>query len=112
MATDVVVVTVRYRLNVFGYLSLGNVVLPGNSGLLDQYFALYWVSNNIAYFGGDPEKVTLLGTASGAASALLLALSPRSSPLVRRVIAVAGTPLSPFGLSDNPLENARRFLLF
>ena len=110
VARDVVVVTVSSRLNVFGFLSLGNVVLPGNSGLLDQYYALYWVVNNIQYFGGDPTKVTLAGSGSGGASALYHALSPRSSNLIQRVMAVSGTPLASWGLARNPVENAKKFI--
>ena len=105
---DVVVVTVSSRLNVFGFLSLENVILPGNSGLLDQYYALYWVTANIKYFGGDPTQITLAGSGSGAASALYHSLSPRSSPLIQRVMAVSGTPLAPWALSRNAQDNARR----
>ena len=105
---DIVVVTVSSRLNVFGFLSLENVVLPGNSGLLDQYYALYWVVSNIAKFGGDPTQVTLAGSGSGAACALYHSLSPRSSPLVQRVMAVSGSPLAAWALARNAADNARR----
>ena len=107
---NLVVVTVSSRLNVFGFLSLENVVVPGNMGLLDQYFSLIWVQNNIRYFGGDPGRVTLAGTGSGAAAALYLALSPRSSGLLQRVVAVGGTPLAAWASSSRALENARRIV--
>ena len=87
---------------------LENFVLPGISGLMDQYFPLYWVTSNIAYFGGDPTQVTLAGSGSGAASALYHSVSPRSSPLIQRVMAASGTPLAPWGLARNPGENAKR----
>ena len=76
---NVILVKVSSRLNVFGYLSLENVVIPGNMGLLDQYFALLWIRDNIQYFGGDRSRLTLAGSGSGGASAFYLALSSRSS---------------------------------
>ena len=109
---NIVVVTVSSRLNVLGFLSLENVVVPGNMGLLDQYLALLWVRDNIRAFGGDPNLLTLAGSGSGAASALYLSLSPRSAELVRTVMAVSGTPLAAWANSSRPADNARRFLNF
>ena len=110
VSRDIVVVTVSSRLNVFGFLSLENMILPGNSGLLDQYYALYWVNSNIAYFGGDPGQITLVGSGSGGAAAIFHALSPRSSPIINRVMAVSGTPLTPWAVSKNPALNAKRLI--
>ena len=107
---SVLVVTVSSRLNVFGFLSLENVVVPGNMGLLDQYLALLWVKENIRYFGGDPAQLTLAGSGSGGASALLLSLSSRSAGLVRTVMSVSGSPLATWANSSRPVDNARRFL--
>ena len=53
----VVVVTLNYRLDVFGFLSSGDDVMPGNYGMLDQVMALQFVRDNAAAFGGDPERV-------------------------------------------------------
>ena len=109
---NIIVVSVSSRLNVFGFLSLENVVVPGNMGLLDQYLALLWLRDNLRFLGGDETKITLAGSGSGAASALYLALSARSASLVRGVMAVSGTPLAPWASSRAPAENARRFLNF
>lgn len=60
---DVILVTLNYRLGVFGFLSLDERELnvPGNNGLQDQLFALRWIQKSIAKFGGDPGNVTLMG---------------------------------------------------
>ncbi|XP_066967058.1 esterase FE4-like [Macrobrachium rosenbergii] len=78
LSRDVVVVTINYRLGALGYLSMGDSVLPGNYGLLDQVSALRWVQRNIAEFGGDPNQVTLGGFSVGAASVHFFMYSPLS----------------------------------
>lgn len=59
-ATDVVIVSVNYRLGPFGWLSLLSANLTGNFGLQDQLLALQWVQDNIADFGGDPVSFRVL----------------------------------------------------
>ena len=54
---DVVVVSMNYRLGVFGFLSLNSPEVSGNQGLRDQQLALKWVQKNIHHFGGDPSQV-------------------------------------------------------
>ena len=95
---DVIVVTLNYRINVFGFFHLSH--LPDgkdypdaqNLGLLDQLMALKWVHENIAAFGGDPDNVTIWGESAGAGSCTLLPLIKGSHQYFKRVIAQSGAP--------------------
>ena len=62
---EVVVVTINYRLGALGFLSTGDENSPGNYGILDQMMALRWVYDNIEYFNGDRNLITLFGPGSG-----------------------------------------------
>jgi para-nitrobenzyl esterase len=81
---DMVVVTLNYRLGALGYLHLPG--RPVNLGLLDQILALRWVRQNIARFGGDPDRVTLAGQSAGALSALAMQRDPNCADLFHQVI--------------------------
>ena len=89
----IVVVTINYRLNVLGFLALPELSAEaesrtsGNYGIMDQIFALKWVKNNIAKFGGDPDNITVFGESAGGASVVALMSSPLSSGLFHRAIA-------------------------
>ncbi|KAH9368388.1 hypothetical protein HPB48_012682 [Haemaphysalis longicornis] len=91
-STDTVFVTFNYRVNIFGFLSLDNELLPGNMGLWDQNLVLKWVRANIANFGGNANEVTLWGQSAGGASAGYHAISPHSKGLFKRLIMQSGTP--------------------
>ena len=90
----VVVVTINYRLGVFGFFAhpaLANEKSPvGNQGLLDQRFALQWVQKNIAAFGGDPKNVTIAGESAGAGSVCMHTVSPGSRGLFQHAISESG----------------------
>ena len=88
---DVIVVTINYRLNMFGFATLGDDGLKGNYGLWDQKMALKWVHENIHSFGGDPNSVTIFGESAGGFSVALQAIIPSNKGLFQRVIAQSGT---------------------
>ncbi len=96
---DVIVVSITYRLSVFGFFHLSH--LPDgkdypdaqNLGLMDQMMALKWVHENIAFFGGDPDNVTIWGQSAGGGSVTLLPLIEGSHAYFHRVIAESGTPV-------------------
>ncbi|KAF2896323.1 hypothetical protein ILUMI_09830, partial [Ignelater luminosus] len=98
---DVVLVTLNYRLGPLGFLSTEDNVLPGNNGLKDQLLALKWIKDNIKYFGGNPDSITLTGMSAGGASAQLHTLSPLSQGLFHRGISQSGTALNPWVLVEN-----------
>jgi para-nitrobenzyl esterase len=92
---DVVVVTLNYRLGALGWLALSALAeeeggVLGNLGLLDQIAALEWVRENIALFGGDPDRVTLFGQSAGAMSVGALMGAPRARGLFARAILQSG----------------------
>lgn len=72
---DVILVIPNFRLGVLAWLSTGDEVSPGNYGLKDIVRALEWNRDNIKYFGGDPERVTLVGSSSGSMTVSLLLMS-------------------------------------
>ncbi|XP_075161051.1 glutactin [Haematobia irritans] len=105
---DIVLVLVRYRLGPFGFLSTMTEDIPGNAGVSDVILALKWIQNNIASFGGDPNKVTLFGQSGGSALVNVLTMSPAvPDGLFHRVIYQSGSALSPAFVTDNPLPAAK-----
>ena len=87
---DVVLVTLDYRLGVFGWLHDLDDPEGTNVGLADQLLALRWVRENIHAFGGDPARVTLFGESAGAMSILALMACPDADALFARVILQSG----------------------
>jgi para-nitrobenzyl esterase len=106
---DVVVVTVNHRLNVFGYLYLGELAggpgkayeSSGNAGMLDLVAALEWVRDNAARFGGDPGNVTIFGESGGGAKVSTLMAMPAAKGLFHKAIVESGP-----GLRSVPKDGA------
>jgi para-nitrobenzyl esterase len=90
LGTPTVVVTVNYRMGLFGFLSESHLNAEGhpfaNYGILDQQAALRWVRANIAAFGGDPNNVTLGGQSAGAINTAANVISPAAAGLFQRAI--------------------------
>jgi para-nitrobenzyl esterase len=92
---DIVTITINYRLGAFGFMYMGDVDKryseSGNNGLLDCVMALKWIKQNITSFGGDPNKVTLMGESAGAKLISAVLVSPKSKGLFQQYIAESGS---------------------
>src|SRR5579859_4409534 len=103
----VVIVSMNYRLGIFGFFSHPELTkesdrhASGNYAFMDQVAALQWVQKNIAAFGGDPRCVTVFGDSAGAASLSNLMGSPQARGMFQRAIAESGAWI---GLSVNPMR--------
>lgn len=102
----VVVVSINYRLGVFGYLahpelsSESPLGVSGNYGLLDQIEALRWVQKNIGAFGGNPENVTIAGESAGGLSVMYLMAAPSARGLFAKAIAQSAYMVSTPALKE------------
>lgn len=109
----VVMVSVAYRVNQFGFLALSGLSaenphhVSGNYGLLDQIAALQWVKKNIAAFGGNPDKVTIFGESAGAISVSMLCASPLAKGLFNGAISQSGGSFGPTRPITYPGENMK-----
>jgi len=92
----VVLVTINYRLGIFGFMAHPELTresdrnASGNYGILDQIAALEWVQKNIAAFGGDPKRVTIFGESAGSWSVNVLVATPLAKGLFERAIGESG----------------------
>ncbi|XP_053622679.1 juvenile hormone esterase-like [Plodia interpunctella] len=102
----IIVVTVNYRLNVYGFLNLGIEDAPGNAGLKDIRAALRWIKDNINGFNGDPDNITVMGQGSGGIAAIYLTLSETTKGLFHRIISESGSLFSPQSFDAKPLKTA------
>uniref|UniRef100_A0A8K9XNN2 Neuroligin 3a n=1 Tax=Oncorhynchus mykiss TaxID=8022 RepID=A0A8K9XNN2_ONCMY len=90
-----------------GFLSTGDQAAKGNYGLLDQIQALRWISENIGYFGGDSNRITVFGSGIGASCVSLLTLSHHSEGLFHRAIIQSGSALSSWAVNYQPVKYTR-----
>ena len=102
----VVAVTINYRLNIFACAVGGGHT--GNYGLWDQITALQWIRNNIAAFGGDPDRITVMGESAGAMSVQNLLYSPLAKGLFHRAIMMSGGGIFPHAFAINPPDMAEK----
>jgi para-nitrobenzyl esterase len=111
---DVVFVTVTHRLNVFGFLYLGDqfgaqYAQSGDVGVLDLVAALNWVKDNISNFGGDPDNVTIFGQSGGGAKVTVLMAMPAAKGLFKHAIAESGAVTRGMSKAQGA-ENAKRLM--
>ncbi|MBO6243295.1 MAG: carboxylesterase family protein, partial [Clostridia bacterium] len=106
---DIIFASIEYRLGIYGFINLSsfeggeNYKTSNILGLLDQICALKWIQKNIKNFGGDPEKVTLIGQSAGAGSISLLPLLDGTEGLFKRIIAQSGS----LSLTFSPQESKK-----
>ncbi|XP_054259248.1 uncharacterized protein LOC128983991 [Macrosteles quadrilineatus] len=106
---DIILVLVQYRLGLFGFLSTGDTVVPGNMGFKDMRLGLRWVKDNIRYFGGDPEKITIAGESAGSVGVHYLMTFSAHEGLFRAGISQSGTAL--FSWAFHPPEEIRKMVV-
>ena len=105
-AHGAIVVTLNYRLGIFGFFAHPELSAEspdhtsGNQGLLDQIAALRWVQDNIAAFGGDPDRVAIAGESAGGTSVSAMVVSPLAKGLFQRAIAESGYTAVPLVAGD------------
>lgn len=105
----VILVTINYRVNALGFMAHPALTArdghSGNYGLMDQIFALKWVRENIAAFGGDPDNITIFGQSAGGGSVQALMTSPLTDGMFNRsIIQSAGSPINSLGGSYTQRE--------
>jgi para-nitrobenzyl esterase len=111
---DVVVVTINHRLNVLGYLYLGDLgggefADASSAGMLDCVLALQWVKDNIERFGGDPSRVLIFGESGGGRKTSTMMVMPPAQGLFHRCVVQSGSQLT----LDTPevgMERTEKFL--
>lgn len=104
---EVILVTITHRQGPFGFLATGDHASPGNYGLKDQTMALRWINKYIESFGGDPEKVTIMGHSAGGISMGLHLVSKQSKGLYNNVYMTDGSGVASWG---QPMKDPRGYI--
>ncbi|MBO5590097.1 MAG: carboxylesterase/lipase family protein, partial [Acidaminococcaceae bacterium] len=115
--SDIVMVNINYRLNMYGVMDFSSV--PGGenfktapcNGLLDQAMALRWVHENIAAFGGDPDNVTIFGQSAGGGSVSILPVMKEANRYFQKVIAQSGSTTLAFPVDCEAAQGKTKALL-
>ena len=115
--SDIIMLTINYRLNMYGFMDFSSV--PGGesfgtapcNGLLDQAMALRWVHENIAAFGGDPDNVTIFGQSAGGGSVSILSVMKEANQYFQKVIAQSGSTALAFPAGCKTAQSRTRALL-
>ncbi|XGW05270.1 hypothetical protein V3C99_016000 [Haemonchus contortus] len=98
---DIIVVTIQYRLGIYGFFSTGDSRIPGNLGLFDMAEAVKFVYENAESMGADPSRITAWGLSAGGAGVGQLVLSPVSRDYIARSIEMSGSPWVAWALGPN-----------
>lgn len=93
---DVILVSINYRVGIFGFLSTETLDCPGNFGLKDQVESLRWIKEYISSFGGNPNSVTIFGLSAGGGSVSYLLQSKTANGLFHRAIPQSGNLFNPW----------------
>lgn len=109
---DVIVVTINYRLHIFGFSCLPSMGIPGNAGLRDQQMALEWVYENIASFNGDPSKICLFGESAGGASVHMQTLNAKSRKFISSAICQSGCALGDWAVQKDGVGVTKKLAKF
>ena len=115
--SDIIMVNINYRLNMYGFMDFSSV--PGGesfgtapcNGLLDQAVALRWVHENIAAFGGDPDNVTIFGQSAGGGSVSILPVMKEANRYFQKVIAQSGSTGLAFPVGCEAAQGKTKALL-
>ena len=107
-----VVVTINYRLGIFGFFNLNSPEAAGNQGLKDQVMALKWVKKHVRNFGGDPNRITIFGQSAGGFAVGLHMISPNTKGLFRRAILQSGSPVVFDQFYQNTVNIAKRLVQY
>ena len=115
--SDIIMVNLNYRLNMYGFMNFSSV--PGGenfktapcNGLLDQAMALRWVHENIAAFGGDPNNVTIFGQSAGGGSVSILPVMKEANQYFQKVIAQSGSTTLAFPVDCKAAKGKTKALL-
>ena len=110
---EIILVTLNYRLNVFGFMNLAaidkNFEDSGYLGIKDQIAALEWVKENISEFGGNPDNVTIFGQSAGSISTFLLTVTPAAKGLFQKAIPQSGN-LKFYNVPEDSAQVAENFI--